>query len=288
MTGVEQRECERFTGLLDTYLDRELPVEEMALISSHLAHCVRCSQERSSRLEFRERLRRAARSVPVPDGLASRSVLHAYTEKPSLYRNPWLMAIAAAIVLSVSTAAYRLGPSSRPPASPESFIAAVSAETPGIMRAGLNDHVHCAVFRKFPDSPPVLTEMLAKLGPAYADLLSVMQAGAPAGMRVVLAHKCQYRGRQYVHLVARSGARLVSLVIAKRSDGEVFENNLRAVVTGSGTFLYSTAVREYAIAGFATAGHLVYVVSGMDQRQNLGVLQAMEPRIRQILSRTEA
>jgi len=54
------------------------------------------------------------------------------------------------------------------------------------MKVGLGDHVHCAVFRKFPKNPPTFEEMAAKLGPEYEGLLPLVKAG---DMQIVMAHR---------------------------------------------------------------------------------------------------
>jgi hypothetical protein len=194
------------------------------------------------------------------------------------------MAIAAAAVLTISVVGYQVSHLRTSVASQDSYIAEISRETSSIVRVGLKDHVHCAVFRKFPDSPPTFEEMAAKLGPEYKDLLPAMEAQVPRGMKVVMAHKCRYQGRQYIHLVARDGRNMVSLVIAKRGEGEAFESDLRAVVNGAEGPLYSAGVRQYSIAGFETPDHLVYLVSDMNQNQNLRLMQAMTAQVRQILT----
>ena len=262
--------CERIVDLLDTWLDRELPALEASDVEDHLDTCAPCRAEADARSAFRRRLRAAAQAQPVPAGLAARVFA---AKRPVVYRNPGFMAIAAAAVLTIAVVGYQLNGLRNRMVSQDSYIADLSRETSSIIRVGLKDHVHCAVFRKFPDSPPTFEEMAAELGPEYKDLLPAMAAHVPTGMTVVMAHKCSYQGRQYIHLVARDGRNMISLVIAKRGEGEAFE-----------TPFYSTSVRQYSVAGFETPEHLVYLVSDMNQNQNLQLMQAMTARIRQVLT----
>jgi len=279
MTGVDQRDCERITGLLDVYLDGELPAREMTQVAAHLGLCAHCKVEAGTRLAFRERLRKAVRGTPVPDDLDRRLLGNLNVSRPSGIRSPGFMAIAAAAVLTVSVVAYQFG---HRVTSPDSYLAEISEQTVPIVRVGLNDHVHCAVFRKFPDSPPSFEEMAARLGAEFADLIPAMERQIPSGMNVVMAHKCKYKGREYVHLIARDGRHLVSLVIANRGEGEAFESDLKAVVMGSEP-LYSASVRQFAIAGFETPRHLVYLISDLDREQNLNMMRAMTTPVRQAL-----
>jgi hypothetical protein len=125
--------------------------------------------------------------------------------------------------------------------------------------------------------------MTRQLGPAYSGLLPVVEAHVPSGFRVVLAHRCSYKGRNYVHLIARGGDRLISLVITKRGESEAFERDLRAVASGSDLSVYSSDARPYNIAGFATTGFLVYLVSDLGEKPNLATLEALAPAVRRVL-----
>ena len=43
-----------------------------------------------------------------------------------------------------------------------------------------------------------------------------------------MAHQCTYGGRHFVHITMRKGSDVISLVIARKNDGETF----RALVAG--------------------------------------------------------
>jgi len=287
MTGIDQRDCEQVGELLDFYIDRELPAAETATVAAHLAGCAQCRMAVDELAAFRMRLRSAAHSVPVPDEMAGRMIANAHRSEVAPFRSPRLMAIAAAAVLTIGVVGYQLGHLRDTAARQDSYLAQIAGETAPIMRVGLKDHVHCAVFRKLPARQPSFQEMTAELGPEYADLLPVLEKNTPPGMRVAMAHKCRYRGRQYVHLVATDGQHLMSLILAQREDGEAFEAELREVARESGAPLYSTGVRDYSIAGFETEKHLVYLVSDTDQTRNLRTLQAMTAPVREVLRRSE-
>lgn len=276
--------CERVAEALDIYLDRELPPAEMDAIARHLNECPDCAREAADRQAFRLRLREAARSAPVPADLASNidRQLDANTRKR--FPHPGVMAFAAAAMLAICIGVWRM--EFHPPGQ-VAYLEQVSTGVAGIMRVGLNDHVHCAVFRKYPAQPPSLERMTQLLGPQYADLEPIFAAYIPAGVKVVLAHHCSFRRRRYVHLIARDGARLVSLVIARREQGETFENDLRAVAEEHGTAMYSSDARQFSIAGFETPAHLVYLVSDLGEQENMRVMESMATQIREALRKTE-
>ena len=276
--------CERVAEALDVYLDGELAADEMHAIAKHLNECPDCAREAAERQAFRARLRKAARSVPGPEDLASNIGRGLDADGRRRFPHPGIMAFAAAAMLAVCFAVWRV--EFHPPGQ-DAFLAEVSTGVARIMRVGLNDHVHCAVFRKYPAQPPSLGRMAQLLSPQYADLEPIFAAHAPAGARVVLAHQCSFRGRRYVHLIARDGAKLVSLVIARREQGEAFENDLRAVAQENGAAMYSAGAKQFSIAGFETTAHLVYLVSDLGEQENMRVMESMAAQIREALRKTE-
>jgi anti-sigma factor (TIGR02949 family) len=278
--------CARIAEQLDLFLDRDLSARERQEIAQHLAECPECARERSARQLFRQRLRGAVRGVEAPPDLVSAIDRRVHTSR-SRPRHTSLMAFAAAALVSVCIAGWQYA---HRPASPnqEAYLHEVSAGVAQIMRVGLNDHVHCAVFRKYPAQPPSLEHMTTLLGPRYADLEPVFAAHLPPGLKVVMAHHCSYRGRRYVHLIARDGARLVSLVIARREQGEAFESDLRAVASEGGAPIFASAAGSFSLAGFETPGHLVYLISDMDQRENTRVMESMAAQVKEALGAAEA
>jgi anti-sigma factor (TIGR02949 family) len=276
--------CERVSEALDIYLDGELPADQMDAIAKHLNECPDCAQEAAGRQAFRARLRKAAQSAPVPGDLASSIGRRLDARARHRFLHPGIMVFAAAAMLAVCFGVWRV---EFHPRGQDAYLAQVSTGVARIMRVGLNDHIHCAVFRKYPAQPPTLEQMTQLLGPQYSDLEPIFAAHVPAGAKVVLAHHCSFRGRHYVHLIARDGERLVSLVIARREQGEAFEDDLRAVAQERGAAMYSTGAQKYSIAGFETPAHLVYLISDLGEHENMRVMESMAAQIREALSRTE-
>jgi hypothetical protein len=122
-----------------------------------------------------------------------------------------------------------------------SYIEKISATVAQVFKPGLGDHIHCAIFRKYPQNPPTLEEMEAKLGATYKGLLPLVAPAVPEGYRVVLAHQCTSAGRHFVHLTMRKSGDVISLVIAKTNDGETFRALLPAM-NASGVPVYRTSL----------------------------------------------
>ena len=173
-------------------------------------------------------------------------------------------------------------------ASQDSYISAISTKVAGILTVGLKDHVHCTVFRKFPKQPPSTATMVEGLGPEFSGLLPVVQAKTPQEYRVIMAHRCSYGGRKFVHLALTGGSGLLSLVVAKRAAGESFEGRgLAKVLSEPGLPLYRGAVQRFAIAGFETRDHLVYMVSDLNDQQNVDILAMLARPVRTMLNGLE-
>jgi hypothetical protein len=146
--------------------------------------------------------------------------------------------------------------------------------------------VHCSVFRKFPKNPPKVEDLVAKLGPSYNGLIPIVQRQIPEEYRLVIAHQCGYHGRKYIHLSLKSDSKLMSLVIARRGEGESFQTeNLIPALMQSGLPMYRTAVQRFQIASFESRDHLVYFVSDLSEQQNTEMMIALAPRVREFLER---
>jgi hypothetical protein len=194
-------------------------------------------------------------------------------------------ALAAGLVLWVNVQPEQLPAITDRPAQ-NTYIQKISARMSTILKVGLGDHLHCAVFRKR-STVPTVAEMEKELGPAYQGLLPVVKAAAPEGYRIVMAHHCSYLKRQFVHLtLENTRGRLLSLVIARKEDGESLATLVPELV--SSTPIYGAAAGHYQVASFDAGNFLAYVVSDMKNSANLQVASAMAPGVREILAKITA
>jgi hypothetical protein len=116
-----------------------------------------------------------------------------------------------------------------------------------------------------------------------AALIDAVERHAPAGLHVVMAHRCGYRGREYTHVVARGQGHLMSLLIARRASGEAFESDLKAVATQLDMPIYASVADAFAVNAFETQNYLVFLVSDAAPADNLSALEAMTPQVRAAL-----
>lgn len=273
--------------LLDALLDGELKGDAATDAANHLRECGVCAQELERRRVIRERLRAAVRGDVATAELQAairRSILQPAT--PAKSPGTWrvFLPIAAALMLCLGGAvAYQFGYLRLTQASQDSYITSISNRIPPLLRIGLGDHVKCAVYKAYPNQHPTFEQMAHDLG-QYKELVPVVQAKLEPGYRVETAHQCQYRGRNFVHVTMRKGASLVSLVISRQAEGEWFDKDqLVPVLTESGIAIYQAAAQRFEVAGFEAQGYLVYVVSNLGEQDNMRMMAALAPSVREFL-----
>ena len=275
--------CERVLRELDS---QATVSPETAL---HFEQCDVCSKELETRNAIRARLKTAARSVSAPPRLAARIRSDIRDSQRHSVWGRYLLPVAAALLVSVGAlVSYQLGHLRITASSQESYIASISSRVAGVMTVGLGDHVHCTVFRKFPKNPPTLEEMTERLGPEYAGLLPLVKNRLSGDMRIVMAHRCSYHGRKFVHLAMRGDSKLLSMLISLKRDGESFtKENLLPVLSDSGISMYRSGVQRFEIAGFESRNHVVYVVSDLPGKENLAFLTELAPAVTDLLNKVK-
>jgi hypothetical protein len=201
--------------------------------------------------QYLSRLRSAvqAEDTPVPAHLE-------YRVRASLRRPNRLRAWTAAAVLAAT--AILLIAIFVPDAGQIETLMVSSA-----LRPGLADHIHCTLHRG-----------LARHNGPLEDpqLVEAVSGAIPDGYRVAMCHRCQFRGRPYLHVALSDGdAKVISLIVTPKREGE-----------GISKIATSRTVR-FSVAGAETHNHLVYVISGMEKTQNQTLLANLEPKIQKYL-----
>lgn len=156
------------------------------------------------------------------------------------------------------------------------------------MRVGLGDHIHCAVFRKYPKNAPTAESFLEKMNPKYAGLIPIVRSQIPGSYRMMLAHECRFQQRKFVHLSLMNGSNMVSLVIARKTDGESFSTeDMMPALMQSGIPMYQAGVRRFQMTAFETRDHPVYFISDLPKQQNTTFMLALAPQVKAFLAKTE-
>jgi anti-sigma factor (TIGR02949 family) len=281
--------CERIRSQLDAYLSNELSVETSHDAMRHLETCPGCSQELETRTRVRNLLRRALQSETAPSGLRGRIERRIRRSEspfvPLRLLPGWALTAAAAALVAVVGLLIMRWRTERlydNAAAQEAYVRAIDARLPGIASVGLSDHLHCAVFRRFPQQYPKDPVAVQQLGPEFVRLVPLIRERVPAKYRIVMAHRCVVGGRHYVHVVLKSESNLLSVVITEKRPGESFiemdpahglntQGAIRAVP------VYQAGAKRYEVAGFESHGYLAFVVSDLDHRRNLEIAEGLAP-----------
>jgi hypothetical protein len=234
------------------------------------------------------RLRAAVKTVAAPPFLEARIRHSLRTESPiEKAGRRWSRLIPAAAAVAVFAGfaiAYQLGHLRLTVSSQESYIGSVSTHITTLMRVGLGDHIHCAVFRKYPKNPPTTQEFIEKMNRQYAGLIPIVRSQVPDSYRMMLAHQCSYHRRKFVHLSLMNDSNMLSLVITRKGDGESFntEDMLPALVQ-AGIPMYQSSVQRFQISAFETRDYLIYFISDLPKQQNTELMLALGPKVKNFL-----
>lgn len=293
MSGNRSYECEAVLHYFDTLIGGEPPTESDPRAVEHVAKCADCAAELERRAQLRNRLKAAVRSEAPSPGLEYR-IRQQIRETERRTPTPWywnrmmLRVAAMAAVCFGVWIAYQIGQIRIETASQEIVIRAMKLRVAGIFGVGLGDHLHCAWYRKFPKQPPSYDELLQKMGPEYSPLVPLVAARVPEDYRIIMAHRCTYSGRKFVHLALRADSKLASLVITRKQQGESFQQKggLPNDLSG-GVPLYRAGVSRFEVAGFESSGYLIYFVSDAGEKENLRLLASLAPEVRNFLNSLE-
>jgi hypothetical protein len=239
--------------------------------------------------DLNDSLKRAVKSVETPEYLETRIRARIRQEQnPRSWAFRLVPAGIAAALCLAAVITYQLGHLRLTTESQERYIALVSYKVATIMRVGLGDHIHCSVFRKYPKDPPRVTKIQEDLGPEYKGLLPIVSSQIPNDYRLMMGHECRYHGRRFVHFSFMNDSHLVSLVIARKQEGESFNTEgLLPALVQSGITVYQSGVQRFAMTSFESRDFLIYVVSDLPQQQNTEMMLAMAPGVKSFLAKLE-
>ena len=101
-----------------------------------------------------------------------------------------------------------------------------------------------------------------------------------------MAHRCGYAGRKFIHLTFEKDGDRLSLVVARRKDGESLRGLPR--LDTSGIPVFQSAAERYQVAGFDAGDFLAYVVSDLKSKSNLRIASNLAPGVREFLMKIPA
>ena len=278
--------CKRIRTQLDHYLSNELSVEMNHEVMKHLEACPACSQELEARMRVKNLLRRAVQSETASPALRRRLEGRAPASESLFtllrFSPRWAQAAAAVAVVilgGVMVVRWRSNRLYDDAGAQAAYIRAVGARLPRIETVGLADHLHCAVFRRFPKEYPAEAVAVQQLGQQFAQLVSKVKERMPGEYRVVMAHRCSYAGRHYVHFVLKSDSNLLSLAITAKQHGESFSEMEASSGSEVSVPVYEVAAQRFEVAGFESQGYLAFIVSDLDRKNNLQIAENLAPLV---------
>jgi len=95
--------CESWKTQLDTYLDGEVPEEEMRTLDSHVRNCPSCSADVLSRVQLKRAIQVAGKRFTPSAEFRKRMQQSIASKRRHSFRLGWTLAAAAAVVLVVGT-----------------------------------------------------------------------------------------------------------------------------------------------------------------------------------------
>lgn len=314
--------CQDFREVADSYLSDELLVETNHGMIAHLESCAECRRELAARRELRTTLRASfanAEELEIRDQFADRlrrelldaPTLHATS--PLSGRRAW-MVVAACLLLAAAFALIGVWRRQRAPApaqiaaserqertsemkptdaQPRPTAAAVDAEMvlTRMSELAAGDHRDCAIGHRLPDRPINLEEAGRKHDRAYLNLTQAVMSLRDEftdAIELVTAHACVFKGHWFGHIVVRHRGRLVSVLVTKleypggvASAGENLPKDAKAQVIACST------VEGYRISCFRTVRHAVFVVSDLEEAENLALARELAPSVHDHITRAE-
>jgi anti-sigma factor RsiW len=95
--------CESWKGKLDTYLDGELPGEEMRTFDAHVRSCPSCSADALTRVQMKRAIQVAGKRFTPSAELRKRMQRSVARTPRRSFRLGWMLAAAAAVILVIGT-----------------------------------------------------------------------------------------------------------------------------------------------------------------------------------------
>ncbi|HKA17063.1 MAG TPA: zf-HC2 domain-containing protein [Blastocatellia bacterium] len=289
----ENGECKRVRSYLDSYLSNELMVETNLEVLKHLENCADCSRELDDRERIKTQLKRAVLNVQAPAALQDR--IRSDIRRPRRLNfnltQSWILAAAAVIVLAVGLGIFFRpgGGSGGSNAKPLSVIAEVAPNDVAgqILKVGFDDHVFCAIDHGMASKHFSSEEMSEKLGPKYQGLVELVKEKMPQGFEIVVGHRCHYKTREFIHVIARRQGEVVSLILTQKI-GEAFPaESVSAVMNAAGVPVHEASWSDIQVAGLETSNYLVFVISNETRKENEQIASSLMPSVSDFLRRIE-
>ena len=290
-------DCRDFRERADSYLSDELLVETNHDVIRHLESCPDCRRELAARRELRSRLRQGFQRAPelqiseqFANGLKTQLREIALRRTPSLVvRRAGYIAVAASLVI-IAALGFRAVQQRWRSQTPQAVSGGVNRNdiddrdrsnvgsaplSAALAENAVGDHRDCALHHRLAEKPIDLEEAGRRFDRAYIKLVNAVTAEGilPAGVELVGAHSCVFKGQRFGHVILKYHGQLVSILVTR------IETQDDSALTGTQETIASVQLDGFQLAHFQTRQHAVSVVSGLSDSENFSIAQAVEPSL---------
>lgn len=265
-------QCSDFREIADSYLSDELLIETNHEVIRHLESCAECRAELAARRELRYELQtkfNQSAELRVPDGFADS--LRTSLREQALHRSGMVIpriayvGIAATVLIAIGLGLMAV---QRWRAGQRELTAWAS-----LAQNATGDHRECALEHKLKETIITLDEAGRVYDRAYAKLAdqTSLQASLPPGAQLLDAHSCAFAGRRFAHLVVKYHDQMASILIARN------DANAKAPLPRPGDIPAAFTSDSYQVAAFQTTSHAIFVVSSLNETDNMTLARSVSP-----------
>jgi hypothetical protein len=305
-------QCRDFREVADSFLSDELLVETNHDVIAHLETCADCRRELAARRALRTTLRTSfakADDLQMPQEFAFRlhSELRAAATSGAMSLNTlpraWMIAAGVIVALIFGTIAMwqrqrvptdsRMANKSQPPNTAEVKPSEVQPRTADLAvdvnailarmsELATGDHRDCAIGHRLPDMPIPLEEAGQKYDRVYLDLRKALLSRRDdfnEALELVMAHACLFRGHWFAHVVVRHRGHLVSLLVTRLEDSSGSATPEKLPKDSAAQVIACSTAEGFHISCFRTVQHGVFVVSDLDEGENLAFARRLAPSV---------
>ena len=146
------------------------------------------------------------------------------------------------------------------------------------------------------DGPPLrfARAQVATLRSVFRHVCLLAEPGTPPkvvideAIELVMAHACVFKGQWFGHIVVRHRGRLVSLLVTRLEDSSGIATGKEKLPKDSAAQVIACSTAGgFQISCFRTAQHGVFVVSDLEEGENLALARRLAPSLYEHITHAE-
>ncbi|MFV0388375.1 MAG: anti-sigma factor family protein [Pyrinomonadaceae bacterium] len=265
--------CNEFREIVDSYLCDELLTETNHDVLHHIERCRQCANEAETRRVFRARMRNAVINYPefVVDAAFTKRMLETNSvaeKRPSFFLSLGFVFSTFALMLFTAFGVYVFQNANLLRGVSESSSLQPRSSS-DLLNLVIGDHEYCAVNGSSGNDSRPITDA----APEYAGLSEVVSPIVEKAMtasKMLTAHACKFRGKEFAHFVYQKDGKLLSVLVTKANENSSQAYEQAVALDGA----------DYKVARIDAGNKAVFVVSDLDSGGNLGIAKQLEPSIK--------